>query len=161
MVDVATRFWSKVEKTPGCWKWRAGCDGRGYGEFRLGTRMRGAHRVAWELTRGVIPEGLCVLHSCDNPRCVRPNHLFLGTVADNNADKAAKGRAVRLAGEKHGCSRLRTKDIYLIRSLSAELSRKEIAEIFKVDPTHISKILRGKRWGHLSCHGTGGEANGM
>jgi hypothetical protein len=98
-VDVAAlarRFWSKVDKGGDCWVWTASLDRKGYGQIAItangSKRPRGAHRVAWELTHGPIPSGLCVCHRCDNPRCVRPDHLFLGTVGDNNRDMWRKGR---------------------------------------------------------------------
>lgn len=89
----AARFWAKVEKTENCWWWIAGRTPGGYGQFQMDGRPHPAHRVAWMLTNGrPIPAGLHVLHACDNPPCVRPEHLRLGTVADNMADKAAHGR---------------------------------------------------------------------
>lgn len=90
------RFWSKARKTDGCWVWLAGKDKDGYGNFSVGQRATArpvrAHRVAWELTHGSIPDGLFVLHECDNPPCVRPDHLFLGTNQNNMDDMVAKGR---------------------------------------------------------------------
>lgn len=90
------RFWSKVDRTgTGCWLWLASLTGAGYGQFWLNGRREGAHRVAWELTYGPIPDGLLVCHDCpdgDNPRCVNPAHLFLGTTKDNADDMVAKGR---------------------------------------------------------------------
>jgi anaerobic ribonucleoside-triphosphate reductase activating protein len=83
---VAERFWSKVEKGAGCWLWKAGKQSQGYGGFWYKGHTQQAHRVAWELANGSIPEGLVVCHRCDNPGCVRPAHLFLGTVEDNNSD---------------------------------------------------------------------------
>lgn len=90
--NVSIRFWSKVQKTSGCWEWMARRDKDGYGQFRLKGKMRGAHKASWELTHGSIPDGLWVLHKCDNPSCVRPDHLFLGTAKDNTQDMVSKDR---------------------------------------------------------------------
>lgn len=87
------RFWRQVERGAGCWEWVGVRSKKGYGKFPLSrgdTRL--AHRYAWELVRGPIPDNLCVLHHCDNPSCCRPDHLFVGSRADNNADMCAKGR---------------------------------------------------------------------
>lgn len=94
---LADRFWEKVHKTESCWLWTASVkDGFPYGQIgHPGTRTpRRAHRVSWELHNGPIPAGLFVLHKCDNPRCVRPDHLFLGTQSDNLKDAYSKGRMV-------------------------------------------------------------------
>ncbi len=95
---LTDRFWSKVDKNGDCWIWTASRSKKGYGRIGLGSRKEGvalAHRVAYELSIGPIPEGLDVLHSCDNPPCCNPGHLFLGTQQDNMADKIAKGRQPR------------------------------------------------------------------
>lgn len=96
MIPIVERFWSKVEKLTSCWMWRAAIARDGYGKFQIGrSKTCRAHRVAWELTNGPIPNGKQVLHRCDNPLCVRPDHLFLGTAADNMRDKTEKGRQSR------------------------------------------------------------------
>jgi hypothetical protein len=110
---VAERFWTKVNKDgptmpnmqTQCWVWTASVHRNrgGYGEFKLAGRRREAHRVAWELEYGPIPDGLLVLHKCDNPPCVRHEHLFLGSDADNVADMIVKGR--QASGDRNGSRR--------------------------------------------------------
>lgn len=99
MKPIEERFWDKVNKDTesGCWEWRSSIRGNGYGAFFThlqpeGRKCHGAHRYSWELVNGAIPEGLWVLHKCDNRICVNPDHLFLGDRTDNMRDCAAKGR---------------------------------------------------------------------
>lgn len=92
---LADRFWEKVQKGPDCWLWQGATSRRGYGEIQRGSRGEGpveVHRIVWELTNGAIPAGMEVCHRCDVPACVRVDHLFLGTHADNMGDMARKGR---------------------------------------------------------------------
>lgn len=97
MVKIKERFLSKVLRTDYCWIWTASEAGRGYGGFKLNGKTRKSNRVSWEIFFGKIPKGMCVLHKCDNRKCVRPTHLFLGTVAENNLDMMKKGRWKRKA----------------------------------------------------------------
>jgi HNH endonuclease len=108
---IEEKFWSKVDLSKDCWVWKGFCDRDGYGKkfLRLtdGKLEQFAHRVSWIITHGCIPEGMCVLHRCDNPPCVRPDHLFIGSQNDNNKDMQAKGRqrhpgpTIPSSGDKH------------------------------------------------------------
>lgn len=143
------RFWSKVEKTDTCWEWTAATM-HGYGVFGVGdNRYQRAHRFSWEMHFGPIENGLWVLHKCDNPLCVRPDHLFLGTHQDNMNDAQRKGRNAH--GERAGGARLTEGDIRRIRQLAENgMSHTAIAHEFGVHQPHISKILRGEIWKHVA-----------
>ena len=91
--SLAERFWPRVRKGDGCWEWQGHRSSHGYGKIGCGGKDIGTHRVAWELAHGPIPAGMHVCHRCDNPPCVRPDHLFLGTHSDNMRDLAEKGLA--------------------------------------------------------------------
>jgi hypothetical protein len=95
-------FWPKVDKSGDCWIWTAYRTKQGYGRLKVKTvHQKLAHRLAWEFAKGPVPDGLFVLHRCDNPPCVNPDHLFLGTLIDNNLDRARKGRS----GTTRACTR--------------------------------------------------------
>lgn len=151
------RFWSKVDRreSDACWLWQASDNGK-YGQIviRLNGRMYHlhAHRVAWELTHGPIPDGLFVCHTCDIPRCVNPAHLFLGTQADNMADMVAKGRARALPppptiGEKHPQAKLTWRDVREMRQLRAQgWTLQALADRFGVTLSNVGLIVTGKTW---------------
>lgn len=151
---LVARFEAKVTKGDACWLWQARLDKKGYGRFSVGGRqggMRLAHRVSWEFNRGEIPAGLCVLHKCDNPRCVNPDHLFLGTQLENIADCQGKGRDRRgefpsQAGTANSQAKLTEAEVREIRGLRGKLSQRGIAKRFGVNQATIGKILTGKRW---------------
>lgn len=119
---VADRFWRHVEKSDGCWEWIGALDNDGYGRIRDGRRNRKAHRVAYELTYGPIPSGLIIRHTCDNPACVRPDHLLSGTHLDNAQDKCERGRAP--SGDDHWTRRAPD-----MRQSWAKLRPDQIAEL--------------------------------
>jgi hypothetical protein len=151
------RFWNKVSRDPvGCWRWTAVLSTSGYGlvwdGVLGGTRSVQAHRQAWRYTRGDIPDGLCVLHSCDNPACVRPSHLFIGTHSDNMRDMYAKGRHVIGAKKPTICVRERRKRLtapQVLAILRSPESQRALALRYGIGQTTVSCIKRRQSWRHL------------
>lgn len=147
------RFWKYVQKGPGCWPWVGGRFPFGHGSFWLKGKNVKASRVAWVLKHGPIPAGQNVLHKCDNPPCCNPDHLFLGTLADNNADAKAKGRTRGGAppGEGNGKSKLRTADVLEIRRAhAAGEARSAIARRLGVSHSAVGGVLSGRTWRHVA-----------
>ena len=141
-------FWQKVEKTDTCWRWTGAVNTHGYGQTSLGGRQTGAHRLAWRFTYGPIPPGLSVLHRCDNPPCVRPDHLFLGTVTDNAVDMMAKGRG--RVGSRHGKAKLTEEIVREMRRRHAMGERYvSLAAAFGVTPENVSTVCRRLTWTHV------------
>ena len=146
------RFWGKVTfQRGGCWVWRGSKNSRGYGRLRIGDKRLQAHRIAWTITNGPIPGDLGILHTCDNPSCVNPRHLFPGTPADNSADRASKGRNGDLRGERHGKTKLTASDVCWMRRLYARGStQSELGRVYGVSETHVGGIVRRERWSHVA-----------
>lgn len=143
---VLERFWAKVKRDePGCWVWTASKFWDGYGKFRLGATMVKAHRISFEIHNGQIPDGLHVLHKCDNPACVNPEHLFSGSHAENMADKEAKARGVSFRGSKHGRAKLTEADVAVIRAARG-VTQQQLADQFGVSNQLISRIKSGGIW---------------
>ena len=165
------RFWRKVAcgRKKDCWLWKLGCTKAGYGQLQIravASRPLLAHRVAWELTNGAIPDGLHILHRCDNPRCCNPHHLFLGTQRDNNRDRDKKGRVASgdqngartrpdrnpfvrnrgsgMSGEKHPQAKLSDKDVAaLLAEKKSGISNAALARKYEISQTHVGRIVRG------------------
>ena len=144
---IAERFWEKVirQSARDCWLWNASTFHSGYGRFTVNNRSVGAHRVSWELTNGPVPDDMCVLHSCDNPRCVNPAHLFIGTHGDNSHDRDRKGRTAR--GERIWNSKLTRYDVALIRASTS--TAEKIARRFGIHKSLVWKIKHRELWRHV------------
>lgn len=147
------RFMAKVEQIPfhTCWEWTGTLNSSGYGWLWNGNKNQAAHRFSYEYFNGEISEKSLVCHKCDNPACVNPAHLFLGTDAANAKDKVKKGRQSRTNGMKAGkLCKLKDEDIFEIRKLRASgLSQQKIADRFGISQFAVSAILMKKRWGHI------------
>ena len=148
MQTIAGKFWKKVNilGDDECWPWMAGKVGAGYGVMNCEGKDIRANRLAWELTYGPMPKGLCVCHRCDNPPCCNPKHLFLCTHADNMADMARKGRSAH--GERHRNAKLTVEQVLEIRRCYAQgaMLQRELAVEYGVTQQQISLIVRGKNW---------------
>lgn len=150
------RFWSHVgRKGPNeCWSWLAHCQG-GYGYVGLGRQVYLAHRIAWSLTNGDIPPDFCVLHSCDNPPCCNPNHLFLGDQIANIKDRDKKKRGASHLGLLNGRAKLTPSDVLTIRTLGGKgrgqgkMKQETLASRFGITRATISAIVYRRLWPHL------------
>ncbi len=147
------RFWKKVDikSEDECWEWLGCKDKNGYGQFRVNNKTYKSHRISWILENGDIPENYCICHSCDNPLCCNPNHLFLGTHKDNIADRDKKGRQAIRNGIKNGNHKKIDQEILEIRQkyLTGLYTQKDLAEEYGVSQTQISFIVNKKQWKHI------------
>lgn len=144
----AVAFNTRVIKQDGCWGWTGYIDKWGYGKLSLSKNVKVmAHRFSYAMHYGVDPGDLCVCHSCDNPQCTNPAHLFLGTHKDNSDDKIAKGRAAPQAGERNGAGKLTESEVEDIKiAIAAWMANTEIGALYGVHHSQISAIKRGVSW---------------
>jgi hypothetical protein len=158
---LENRLWAKIEKRSPteCWPWLANKNNKGYGMIRRGGSLPKAlaHRVVFEISNGAIPEGLVVMHSCDNPACCNPDHLTIGTMLDNCRDMIAKGRKVVgwnpankppiRKGEEHGNAKLSEVQAREIKASSEKTAL--LCEKYGVKRDVIKRIRSGRSWSHL------------
>lgn len=155
--DSVKGFWSRVDikSNEDCWEWTGSLNLNGYGHANHSIIWGGnamCHRVAYELTKGKIPEGLLVLHKCDNRKCVNPSHLFLGTQTDNMQDMHRKRRNnnVGMKGERNPNNKLTVEQVRFIRSQTGKVNFSEIARKFGVTPQIVWQIANYKAWKHVA-----------
>lgn len=156
-------FWNHVAKgaPDACWNWQKCKTRDGYGRVVLDGKGRLAHRVAYELTKGTIPSGMLICHSCDNPGCCNPAHLWPGTIRDNNIDMFRKGRGVNPKGERHYLTKLTNDDVLAIRAAHAHgETQASISRRYQVSANCIWTIVNYKRWQHLSEEREHGASGG-
>lgn len=158
MKSVEDRFWEKVRKSEGCWMWGGRLSRANRGRFYFEGKDWFAHRVSWMITNHEdIPDGMCVCHHCDNPACVRPDHLFIGTQKDNMRDMWKKKRhpiptrTPHPKGEECSWSKLKRHDVLNIIDLCrGGLSRRKVASKFGVDYGLINQIMSGRSWASVT-----------
>lgn len=151
---IENRFWSKVaksDKANNCWTWQASVDRNGYGKFWLHGKVRGAHRVAYELTYKAISKGLVICHRCDNPPCVNPSHLFASSQLENIKDMVKKGRSIKQKGTRNHNAKLDEQQVKEIRAKYAtgKYSYKQLGMEYGVHLDMIGRIVKRKNWKHI------------
>lgn len=149
--DIATRLWTNLDRgtsPDSCWRWCGYHDKGGYGKIQLDGKPYRVHRLSWELTYGAIPSGIFVCHHCDVRDCVRPAHLFLGSQADNIADRDRKQRQPH--GERQGSAKLTVEDVRVLRQeREAGVTLRVLAQRFGVSTSLVSVIARRTIWKHI------------
>lgn len=153
-LTLEQRFWEKVDKRGNdeCWPWLGNAKKtQGYGEIKVNGKVKMAHRICYELEHGVIPDGLVIMHKCDNPGCCNPAHLVLGTVNDNNQDKKQKGRAASMPGEGNPFAKLTEDKVREIRKIREDtgLPFRKIARQFGISQKQVINIVKRRQWGWL------------
>lgn len=145
--DIFEKYF--IENGNNCWVWKGGTT-NGYGSFHTNGMYISAHRFSWFITNGEIPEGFLVCHHCDNPPCVNPKHLFLGTPKDNVQDKMKKGRHNPPQGERQWKSKITSNQVKKIRNLydSGKYTQQELGTLFSIGQSNISYIVN-KTWQHV------------
>ena len=147
------RLYRRIKHIPstGCWEWQGACSSYGYGQIRINKVALYTHRIAWELANGPLPKGICVCHTCDNPKCVYVGHLWIGTKEENNRDMAEKGRAIRVPctrGKRNGMTKLTESQVLSIRRDNR--TNTTVAAEYGCNRTNIYSIKTRRSWAWLN-----------
>lgn len=152
-LTLEERFWSKVDKSGDCWTWQGTRGHHGHGALKVAGSMVAAHRLSWEFANGAIPPGAYICHRCDNPPCVRPDHLYAGDATTNMSDRVERGDPNGwMRGEDHGNAVLAESDVTDIRNLyqTGQWTQRELAARFGVAQVNVGRIVRREQWRHIS-----------
>lgn len=139
------RFWAKVNQTRSCWEWTAAKSAFGHGRFRLNGHLLSPHRIAWVLLCGKIPPGMLILHKCDNPSCVRPKHLYLGTHSDNLRDALKRGRKANPSVKKLTDDQVR----HARQEVANGRSHRSVAKSLSVSHSTIDRVINREYYTHV------------
>ena len=147
------RMWQWIDTTVGCWLWTGALQNKnsGYGVINIAGRKEYAHRLIWMLLNGPIPDGKLICHHCDEPRCVRPSHLYAGTQKQNVADMFRRGRANTARGERSGSSKLTAEVVLQIRRIysGGGVSQRAVAKMFDIGKSQVNCIVNRTYWRHV------------
>lgn len=165
IVRTPELFWARVKKGPSCWEWIGAREAAGYGFFlerswyddrnKRHPVWKKAHRHSWEMANGPIPDNLIICHRCDNPPCVRPDHLFLGTHLDNSKDCTTKGRLNDRHGSRNPNVKISASDVVAIRRAykAGGKTQQALADEYGIPQPHVSRIVLGQAWANSSLKG--------
>jgi hypothetical protein len=145
-------FWNNVDKTGSCWTWRGATQKDGYGILTYQRKFYLAHRLSYLLAHGIVPDGLNICHTCDNPVCVNPDHLFAGTQLDNVRDMINKSRQVNLKGSSHGMAKLTEAQVSAIRAeyVPYVVTSRHLSDKYCITVSSVKSVLQHRQWKHVA-----------